>query len=217
VTEPRGRLEGPDLFVHPVAAALIAVIAERGYANATITEIVSRAGIERAEFDRLFDGKEDAAVRVFESYGEEYQRRALRAYRSEAIWPDSLRAAAYVAARWILEYPEATRFGMVNAMEAGEALRLRRESVFRWSAALIEEGRKVAADPSAVPAGAALMAAGAVAEILNRQVQGTIEADPIEMVPQLMYGAVRPYLGEAAARRELSIPPPPDLELPPPA
>jgi hypothetical protein len=30
-----------------------------------------------------------------------------------------------------------------------------------------------------------------------------------ETVPELMYGAVRPYLGEAAARRELDIPPPP--------
>ena len=31
------------------------------------------------------------------------------------------------------------------------------------------------------------------------------------MVPGLMYGAVRPYLGEDAARAELEISPPPDL------
>jgi AcrR family transcriptional regulator len=201
-----------ELFGNRLGATVIEVIAERGFTAATIEEIVERAGIDRAEFDRLFSDKEDAALQVFDSYVREYERRALAAYRSEDRWPDNLRAAAYVAARWILEFPEAAQFGMINVLEAGEPLRIRRENVFRWSAALIEEGRKVAPDPDQVPAGAALMATGAVAEILHRYVQRTIDADPIAMVPQLMYGAVRPYLGEEAARRELEIPPPPDLD-----
>ncbi len=206
-----GRLEPGALFAHPLAAAVIATIAERGFAAATVEEMSARAGVERAEFDRIFDGREDAAAQVFDAYAEDFERRAQRAFDSESGWPDNLRAAAYETTRWIRDYPEGTAFGMVVSLEAGEEVRLRRERTFRWCAGLIEQGRLVAPEPSAVPEGAALMAVGAVTEILARQVQGTLEADPVEMVPQLMYGAVRPYLGEAAARRELSIPPPADL------
>ena len=203
--------EARELFESPLGEAVIAVIAERGFPAASVDEIVGRAGIERSEFDCLFTDKEDAALQVFDSYVEEYERRALAAYRAEACWPDSLRAAVYVAARWIYEYPEATKFGIVDVLEAGEALRVRREHIFRWLASLIEEGRKVAPDPDRVPPAAALMATGAVAEILRRYLQGTFDLEPVGMVSQLMYGAVRPYLGEDAARRELEMPPPPDF------
>jgi hypothetical protein len=55
------------------------------------------------------------------------------------------------------------------------------------------------------------MAMGAIVETLRRQQEGTLAEDVVEAVPKMMYAAVRPYLGEEAARRELEIPPPPDL------
>jgi AcrR family transcriptional regulator len=213
---PLDPLEPRALFAHPLCAAVVAVFAERGFPAARIEEMVARAGVDRAEFDRLFDDKEDAAARVTEAYVDDFERKVGRAYASAPLWPDSLRAAAYAATRWIREFPEGTRFGMVSSLEAGEGARLWRERVFRWSAGLIDEGRRVAPDPDAVPDGAALMAVGAVAEMLSRQVQGVFDADPVAMVPQLMYAAVRPYLGEEAAGRELTIPPPPDLAGPAP-
>jgi AcrR family transcriptional regulator len=208
---PAEPLEPEALFVHPISAACLSVFAERGFQAAQVDEIVARAGVDRAEFDRLFDGKEDAAVRVFDAYVKGFLRKAREAFASTPSWPDNLRAAAYVAARWIQDHPEGTTFGMVTSMEAGERARLVREEIFRWAARRIDEGREVAPDPESVPDAAPLMAVGAIVEILARQAQGTIDADPIEMVPQLMYGAVRPYLGEEAARRELTIPPPPHL------
>jgi hypothetical protein len=49
---------------------------------------------------------------------------------------------------------------------------------------------------------------GAIAEMLTKRLtQG--EVDPYEFVPQLMSIAVRPYLGEDAAAKELARPPPP--------
>jgi AcrR family transcriptional regulator len=199
------------LFRHPLAAAVVAEIAERGYGEARVAAIAERAGVEESVFWSLFDDKADAVLRVFEAYIDDYERKVGNAFESHSTWPDSLRAAAYATTRWMRSYPEATRFGMAAVLEAGEMARVRREDVFRWCAGLIDTGREVAPDPEAVPDGAALMAIGAIVEILTRQVQGTVEADPVEMVPELMYGAVRPYLGEEAARRELAMPPPPEL------
>ena len=208
---PTSPLEPAILFRHPLAAAVVAELAEAGFQAASIDAMIARAGSSRAEFDRFFDDKEDAATRVFEAYAENFKERAGRAFAAESTWPDNLRAAAYETARWILDHPHGTRFGMVSSLEAGERPRLVREGTFRWCAGLIEQGREVAPNPVAVPEGAALMAVGAIVEILARTTQGTLEADTVAMVAPMMYGAVRPYLGEEVARAELVIPPPADL------
>jgi AcrR family transcriptional regulator len=205
------RLEGADLFAHPIAAAVMAVIHERGYRQATVAEFTRRAGITQAEFDLRFEGKHDVALRVFEAYIDDFVARIRGAFETSADWPENLRAAAYETVRWITGYPEAAWFGMVGVLEAGDMALVRREEVFKWCASLIDRGRAVAADPAAVPRSAPLMAIGAIVEMLRRQQEGSLIADPVATVPRLMYGAVRPYLGEEAARRELDIPPPADL------
>ncbi|HEX4306469.1 MAG TPA: TetR/AcrR family transcriptional regulator [Solirubrobacterales bacterium] len=202
------RLEGPALFEHPLAAAVIEVVAVHGHEEARIEEITARAGVSREEFDRLFSGKADAVLRVFESYIDDFKRRAGRAYESAPAWPASLRAAAYEFVSWIEDHPYAYEFGMVRILGAGEMARLRREELFAWCAGLIDDGREVAPDPGAVPQAAALIAIGAVVDFASRHAAGELDADPSEFVPELMYGAVLPYLGEEAARSELSAPPP---------
>jgi AcrR family transcriptional regulator len=205
------RLEGARLIAHPLGCAVIEVINERGYELASVEAFVARAGIDRAEFDREFDGKADVTLRVMEAFIGDFKRRVKAAFEAEPSWPDNLRAAGYEAVRWLTENPKTTHFGMVSSAEAGDMPRARREEIFRWCASLIDAGRAVAADPAAVPPMAAIVAVGAVAETLRRQQEGTVSADTVGIVPELMYGAVRPYLGEEAARRELEIPPPADL------
>jgi AcrR family transcriptional regulator len=202
------RLEGPALFGHPLAAAVIEVVAVRGYGEASVEEIVARARVPREEFDLHFADKADAVLRVFESYIDDFKRRAEHAYRSAPAWPENLRAAAYEFVSWIEDHPYAYRFGMVRILEAGEMARLRREELFNWCAALVDAGRETAPDPAAVPGAAPLIAIGRVIEIATRHAGGVLEADPGATVPELMYAAVRPYLGEEAARAELSMPPP---------
>jgi AcrR family transcriptional regulator len=209
------RLEGAALFDHPISAAVVAVVRERGYERASVEEFCRYAGIGREEFERNFSDKAEATVRVFEAYIADFKARVGAAYRISGPWPGSLRAAAYEVIRWMREHPDAPWFGMVGMLEAGEMALVRREEVFKWCAELIDGGREVTADPAGIPTAAPLLAVGAVVETLRRQEEGSIEKAPVEAVPKLMYGAVRPYLGEAAARAELEIPPPADLaELP---
>jgi AcrR family transcriptional regulator len=211
---PSAPLDGPALFRHPLAAAVMEVLAERGYPAATVDQFFARAGLDPAEFEARPPDKADLVLRVFHAYIADFEAKVRSAYAAAPSWPDNLRAAAYEVTRWMRDHPAAAWFGMVGVLEAGEMGRVMREDVFRWCAQMIDDGRTASPHPESVPLGAPLLAVGAVAEILTRQLQGTIIADPIETVPKLMYGAVRPYLGEEAARRELAIPPPPDLALP---
>lgn len=210
------RLEGRTLFEHPISETLMAAIHEHGYEGADPARFAPEAGMSLAEFDRQFTGKTDLTLRVFEAFIDDFEDRIKAAYESRPTWPDNLRAAAYETVRWITEHPEGTWFGMVGVLEAGDMALVRREGVFKWCASLIDAGRAVAADPEAVPRSAPLMAIGAIVEMLRRQQEGSLVADPVATVPRLMYSAVRPYLGEQGARHELEIPPPEDLREPSP-
>jgi hypothetical protein len=205
------RLEGPALFAHPVSAALFAAIREHGYGRVRVGPVLVEAGLPTDEFRAGFAGKADLTLKVFEATIADYEDRVGRAFEAERGWPGSIRAAAYETVRWIGDHPDAAWFGMVGALDAGDMVLARRARTFLWAASLIDAGRSVAADPDAVPAAAPLIAVGAVAETLRRQQEGSLEESILGAVPQMMCAAVRPYLGEEAAQRELSIPPPADL------
>jgi AcrR family transcriptional regulator len=206
-----GRPEGAALLAQPAVGAFLAVVRESGYPAATTERIAARAGITAAEFERRLGGKAEATLRIFEAMVEDFVGRVGRAFAAGGPWPASLRAAAYETARWMLERPDAAWFGFVGILEAGDMALARREEVFRWGASLIDEGRAVAPDPAAVPRAAALTAIGAIAAEMRRRLAEPAGAGVVDAVPRLMYASVRPYLGEAAARRELRLVPPPDL------
>jgi AcrR family transcriptional regulator len=212
VTSGDKPLEGGRLLLHPLTFAVVEVVNERGYELADVETISERAGISRAEFDRQFEGKADLVMRIVEAGLAYFRERVETAYAEGGEWPDNIRAAAYETARWLIEFPEAARFGMISATAAGEMVRALREEIFRWGASLVDAGRPLAGDPEGVPQRAGLLAIGAVVEELRRSQEGRLEGKIVAAVPRLMYAAVRPYLGEEAARRELEMPLPPDLE-----
>jgi AcrR family transcriptional regulator len=201
--------ERPDPHADPVATALVELIAERGYEATDIEAVIRRAGIERAEFDRRFADKEDCVLKVYEAFIADFEAEVRAAYEAFPDWPTSLRAAAYAAADWMEERPQTARFGGVDVLYArNEMIRVRREEVFQYCAGLIDAGRAVAPDPAAVPEAAPIMAIGAVAQMLTQRMQRGVDLESPRMVPELMYAAVKPYLGEDAARFELHAPRP---------
>lgn len=207
-----GRPEGVALLAHPLGRAVVEVTNERGYELADVAAFAARAGVPEAELRRLLGDKHDAVLRVLEATIADFRAAVGAAYEGGGEWPGSLRAAAYEAARWLLEHPGPARFGLVSSAPAGDMARARREELYLWGAGLIDAGRARAADPAAVPPRASVVASGTVVEELRRGIESGREDGILAAVPRMMYTAVRPYLGEAAARRELARPLPPWLE-----
>lgn len=189
--------------------ALVDVVAERGYEAATLDEILGRAGVTRAEFFRRFGDKEDCVRDCFEAFTEDWHFRIDSAYCAFADWRTSLRAAAYEVADWMAENPNLIRFGMVEVLKAeNEMIRVIREDAVRYGAGLVDRGREEAADPAKIPEAAAVMAVGSMVQLLTHRLQTGVAVDPAEMVPQMMYMATRPYVGEELAKQELTLPRP---------
>jgi AcrR family transcriptional regulator len=206
---------GPGLFAHPLAKATMEELREHGFEAAEVADICRRAGLRASDLPEPMRDKRHLLIAVSEAYAEDLQADVGAAFDAESVWPDSLRAAAYQMVRWISCHPEATWWGTVGLLEAGEAARARRDEIFAWAAGMIDAGRAVAPDPAAVPEQAATLVIGAIVETLGRKMQGGIGGEPVDGVRWLMYAAVRPYLGEDAAQAELEVPPPPDLEVGP--
>jgi hypothetical protein len=111
-------------------------------------------------------------------------------------------------AAWIRDHPDEVWFGMVGLLDAGDMALARRQELFGWCTELVDAGRAVAPEPALVPRSASVHVVGSIVETVRRYEEATLVGDAFTTVPRIMYGAVRPYLGEEAARRELEIPPP---------
>jgi AcrR family transcriptional regulator len=190
-----------------ICEAMLDLVYTQGYEATSIEEVLERAGSSREEFDRDFASKEDCALAVFDIFMSDFEREISAAYEGKERWPDSLRAAAYATARWMIENPRGMRFGTVEMLWVSELSQARREAGFQTFLGMVDAGRARAEDPESVPPFTAEKVIGSIAEILTKGLQRP-QFDPYERVPELMYLAVLPYMGEEAAVAELAMPAP---------
>jgi AcrR family transcriptional regulator len=189
--------------------ALIELAFESDYQAVTVEGIAARAGGSREDFERIFPSKQACAVAAIEEVMARNLQTVQEAYDGQERWPDSLRAGAYAMARYVVDHPKEIRFGMLDMLWAGEMTGALRDQYFGNFLAMVDAGRAAAPDPDAVPPLAAESVVGSITQALGRfSMERGGERDPVAAVPEMMYLAVRPYLGEEAARRELTIPPP---------
>lgn len=194
-----------------ICEAMIDVVLERGNEEATVELVVDRAGVDRSTFDRYFDDPQDCILQAYWAHTDRYTALVTGAFEREGNWRDSLRAAAYTAARYIRDNPRIVKFGTIQMFEAGPMAQAQRESHLHQMVELIDAGRQELDDPDSLGRGVAEGVVGSIYQTLVKEVQqgrGTGSAE--NFVPELMYIAVRPYLGHEVAREELTIPPPPE-------
>lgn len=188
--------------------ALVDLAFERGYDAVDVVDVVERAGGSIAEFESLFPSKLACAVATLEGIAESNLAAVRGAFDEEPTWPDSLRAAAYAHAEWVLDNPRKMRFGLQEAVWASDLIGALRDELFGAYVAMVDAGREVADDPGSIPAFTAEGVVGSVTEVIIRRFGAEQKRELIDLVPEMMYLAVRPYLGEEAARQELTAPRP---------
>jgi AcrR family transcriptional regulator len=194
-----------------ICEAMVDVVLERGYEGATVGLVAARAGVSEETFRRHFADEAECFMAVFRRYVGVFESRVVGAFGREDDWRAGLRAAAYAAAGYIRDYPRETRFGGIQILGAGPLPQAHSGNFLQRIVDLIDAGRQELDDPDSMSRGVAEGVLGSVYESLLRELQrGEVRA-PEDFVPELMYIAVRPYLGHEAAREELAIPPPPEM------
>jgi len=193
-----------------VVTAMIELIVEQGYGATTVEQLLKRAEVSRRTFRRLFGGKQACFLAVYEEIEESFTGEVFTAFEGVEGWRDGLRAAAYAAARWVGAHPREARYATIETMAAGEFAVERHEATLSRFVDLVDGGREQLKEPESVSRAMAEGAIGGIIGPLNRRLRQGTRARPEDFVPELMFLAVRPYLGIEAALEELSIPLPPE-------
>lgn len=191
--------------------ALLDLCGERGYAGLDLPELLDRAGLDRAAFERHYVDLDACFSAVLAEVYEEFFASAEEAVAGESGWRDRMRATAYALLRFLRRDERVAHLAAVDAQEGGEAAQRLFLETFNRLVDLIDEGSAEAGGPDSPSRATALGVGGVVfARIQEAVAEGELALGE-EEIPELMYGAVFPYLGAEAAAEELRIPPPPNL------
>jgi AcrR family transcriptional regulator len=198
----------PEEEVRRLREALLDLCVQRGYADLTLEELLERAGVDRAAFNRHYADLDALFAAVLEEVYAEFFARATAAVAGQSGWRDRMRATAYALLRFLRSDERVARIAAVEAQHAGEGAQRLFLQTFNRLVDLIDEGSAEADGPDSPSRATALGVGGVVfARIQEAVAEGELGLGE-EEIPQLMYAAVFPYLGAEAAEEELRTPPP---------
>ena len=188
-----------------IYAALAEVIAERGYRDASSTDVIDRADILPEAFFDLFPDKEACFIEAYEETVTEAVYRTVEA-ASEAVgsWQDQVRAALRAFLEYVAENPTLARMCLVETLGAGPAQVTRYEDTIRRFAALFEAGREQSEYGEALPESTEEMLVGGLFWVVHTRIINH-DVERIEsLLPELTHFALAPYMGSSEARRYIA-------------
>jgi AcrR family transcriptional regulator len=203
---PRGRHGLPREIVERsqrerLLAAVVRATVEHGYEATTVGDILGEAGVGRESFYELFDDKLDCTLAAHKILVDDLEQRMRDVYIGAGPWPERVRKALSVALEWFAADPDAARFILVELSTIGPAFRSTFQAEYARFTQLLDEGLDGDA-PRSELAGATGLAVGAMlARIYEEVVLGRSKELP-NLLPELTYGLLVPFVGEEVARAE---------------
>jgi AcrR family transcriptional regulator len=192
-----------------ILAGMAEVASERGAGSVTVAHVVSWAGVSRRTFYDLFADREECFLAAFEEAIGHVSALVLDAYDREGSWRERIRSGLWAALLWLDEEPALARMCVVESLAAGPRALERRAVMLRTLVSAIDEGRSdVPRRGTQPPPLTAEGVVGAVLSVIHTRLLDT-DAKPLTgLLGELMSVIVLPYLGQAAAQKELHKPAP---------
>jgi AcrR family transcriptional regulator len=191
-----------------ILLAMAEACAERGAANVTVAHVVKRSGVSRRTFYELFDGCQDCFLVAVEDALEKLAERVLPAYERESRWRERMDATLTALLSYLEAEPAIGRLLAVETLGGGHAVLERRNRVFAQAVLAVGEGRRESKAGEDLPPLTAEGVVGGVMAVLQGRLLNHQPGSLLELKSQLMAMIVLPYLGRAAAQRELQRPVP---------
>jgi AcrR family transcriptional regulator len=187
-----------------ILAAMFDVAAELGAANVSVAHVVERSGVSRRTFYETFSDREDCFAAAFEDALAFASQRVLPAYGAQGKWRDQVRAGVVAFLSFLDEEPVIARLLIRESLTGGAKMRMRREEVLAQLACAIDRGREESASAAAVlqPLTAEGLVGG-VLSIVDARLSHPNDVSLLGLANVLVSMIVLPYLGLAAARKEL--------------
>lgn len=191
-----------------ILEAMRAAVAEHGYQDASVADVIKRAGVSRKTFYAQFEDKEACFVVAYDEHVRRLQAIVLDAFDAQDDWVPALRAGLTALLNALAYDPALARFCFVDVLAAGPKAAQRRNEAMRALEEILELGAREQdggdGDAAVLPRALGMSMVGGLGEVLYQEiVAGRAERLP-EQVPDLMYALVLPFEGQEAAERELN-------------
>jgi AcrR family transcriptional regulator len=204
---PPGRHGLPAAFVaqnqrERILAAVADVSSVAGYAEMSVEDVIVTAGVSRRTFYEHFKNKEDAFLAAYDVVVAQLLAAVQSAYDKEEGFAARVRAGLEAFLEFLAREPAFARMCIVEALAAGPDAVARRNSAMAAFADVIEENARVLGTPiEPQPITGEAIVGGIYEVVYTRIVRGDIRQLP-ELLPDLTYCALLPYLGAEAAGAE---------------
>jgi AcrR family transcriptional regulator len=196
---PAPRPEDLDAHNHAERAmrAFAVVVAEKGYAQTTIDEVIARASMSATTFYANFRGKEDALMSTIDNAGAQIAAAVLPAFERSSDWPSGVRAAYGAMFSFLATRPALAHLMTVGVYGGGAPAMQHRDRALAPLGALIEGGRP--AHRFRPPPITLEVIGGAIYGLAYRQVRTSGPESLPALAPICTYLTLAPFIGAEEA------------------
>ncbi len=211
--ERTARSRGGDLLVSQtqrsrMLSSAVQVISEYGYGEMSVARITSGAGVSRRTFYDLFEDREDCFLAIFEDAVSRARQLMRAGHEGGGSWREQVRAALFSLLLFMDREPGVRALLVVDALKAGPRVQERRLAVLNELSRVLHQSGARAKPDRALPALTGEGVIGAVLGVIHTRLLAERPGSMVQLLNPLMGVIVLPYLGPAAAQRELVCPPP---------
>jgi len=181
-----------------LVAGTIAVVAERGFRRATVSQISAAAGVSRRTFYTYFSSKEDCFLATYATIVRHMREAADKAAAGAEDWPAAVAAKLGAALEVLAANPDLARFCLIAPQRAGSEIADRHREAMEATADYLCEGMPPAEERAPSGAVAASLVGGMVALVVRQVEAGKGDSLP-ELLPDLLEFFLAPFLGHERA------------------
>ena len=181
--------------------ALVEVLAERGFAGATIGLVVKRARVSTRTFYQCFDGLEECLIAIMDTALEKAVTLVSQELQGAGCWHDGVRSALAAMLSHFDHEPELARVCIVETLAGGPVVLAHRERLIQ--AFRVPVLQRIERD---VPNVSPLAAEGAMSSVLGIMHAHIVTGKPgpfIQLLGPLMGLIMAPHLGARGIEREI--------------
>nr|WP_246345270.1 TetR/AcrR family transcriptional regulator [Conexibacter arvalis] len=174
------------------------VVSEEGYGAASVSKVVAAAGVSRNSFYEHFANKEECFLAAYDAAVDRVVARVRAAADAERTRQEAFEAGFAAFLGFAAAEPDLAWLCVVEVLAAGPRALARRDDAMRRFALFLEQGRvdDAAAD---VPPLMTEVVVGGIYEVIYARILERDTARLPQLLPDIMYVWLAPYLGVARA------------------
>jgi AcrR family transcriptional regulator len=199
------RVQVSEMQRSRLLAATATIVDEQGYGRTTVARITERARVSRRTFYEQFNDREACLDALIEDVVTAIEAEIARSDLNGLSWRERVRGGLVAILSYFDREPVLARVCVVQSLRGGPLVLKRREQILARLAAVLDEGRHASSRGGGVTELTAEGLIGAALAIIHTRLQRRQAKPPLtSLTGELMSMIVLPYLGVAAARRELT-------------